>query len=446
MLSADQILALAPDDSAAKAAKGLLNPAKWPTLGTSDALLWGECQGSGSNPYQVIIDLAGPTFKCTCPSRKFPCKHGLALHLLRVQKEGAFKTGDPAPWAKEWLDGRQSRAEKAAVKKGKAAEPSEPEDPAAAQKRERERMKRVREGAADLDRWLSDLLRQGISELPSRPAPFWHAMAARLVDAQASGLAHWVRAMQSAAASGEGWPQRVLSRMGRLQLLLDAIERVDDLPDSLGHDVRTAIGFPLDKDEVLRSGDTVSDVWRVRGISYDEMERLWERRVWLEGAASGRHAVLLEFSHGQRRYDRIYTSGSSFQGTLAFFPAAFPSRALLVDAGATIEADRSTPDGEWEHSLLRTAASLAQNPWLTRWSFAGRATPAIHNGTWFAQDSAGRRVRLSVGDDEGWKLRSISGGQALPLFGEWSGEALRPLTLWSKEGGDVLWTESTTAA
>jgi uncharacterized Zn finger protein len=27
----------------------------------------------------VSVDLSGPAFRCTCPSRKFPCKHGLAL-------------------------------------------------------------------------------------------------------------------------------------------------------------------------------------------------------------------------------------------------------------------------------------------------------------------------------------------------------------------------------
>ena len=70
------------DTASAKAAKGLVVPAKWPTLGASEAALWGECQGSGSKPYQVQIDPSEPAFRCTCPSRKFPCKHGLALMLL----------------------------------------------------------------------------------------------------------------------------------------------------------------------------------------------------------------------------------------------------------------------------------------------------------------------------------------------------------------------------
>ena len=84
-LTSESVLALAPDASSVKAAQALLKPGQWPTLGFNENAVWGECKGSGSKPYQVEADLSGPVFKCTCPSRKFPCKHSLALLLLRVQ-------------------------------------------------------------------------------------------------------------------------------------------------------------------------------------------------------------------------------------------------------------------------------------------------------------------------------------------------------------------------
>ena len=86
-LTSESVLALAPDASSVKAAQALLKPGQWPTLGFNENAVWGECKGSGSKPYQVEADLSGPVFKCTCPSRKFPCKHSLALLLLRVVKE-----------------------------------------------------------------------------------------------------------------------------------------------------------------------------------------------------------------------------------------------------------------------------------------------------------------------------------------------------------------------
>lgn len=83
-LNAHQILAHAPDAASAKVNSQLTAPHHWSNLGPSQIALWGECQGSGKNPYRTQIDLNGPAFKCSCPSRKFPCKHGLGLYLLRA--------------------------------------------------------------------------------------------------------------------------------------------------------------------------------------------------------------------------------------------------------------------------------------------------------------------------------------------------------------------------
>ncbi|MEM6754868.1 MAG: SWIM zinc finger family protein, partial [Cyanobacteria bacterium P01_C01_bin.38] len=69
----EQILALAPDASSAKNGKTLATSRKWSSLGCNEKAAWGEFQGSGKNPYLTRIDLTEPAFKCTCPSRKFPC-------------------------------------------------------------------------------------------------------------------------------------------------------------------------------------------------------------------------------------------------------------------------------------------------------------------------------------------------------------------------------------
>ena len=78
----ETVLALAPDPASAKAGRGLATPPKWSGLGTSEGLIWGECQGSGATPYQTKVDPAGPAFSCSCPSRKFPCKHAIGLMLV----------------------------------------------------------------------------------------------------------------------------------------------------------------------------------------------------------------------------------------------------------------------------------------------------------------------------------------------------------------------------
>ena len=107
----EHILALAPDNSSLKAAQKLLTLSKWATLGADERALWGECQGSGSKPYLTRISLAEPAFKCSCPSRKFPCKHALALFLLHTEQTEAFSTSDPPGWVSDWLAERSRRAE-----------------------------------------------------------------------------------------------------------------------------------------------------------------------------------------------------------------------------------------------------------------------------------------------------------------------------------------------
>src|SRR5882672_10500901 len=103
-LTRDKIEGLAPDQASLAAALKLVKPATWPVLAASadTSLLWGECQGSGSTPYRVVVSPEDTGYKCTCPSRKFPCKHVLAVLWLRVDKPDRFESASPPPWVEEW--------------------------------------------------------------------------------------------------------------------------------------------------------------------------------------------------------------------------------------------------------------------------------------------------------------------------------------------------------
>ncbi|MCF6525166.1 SWIM zinc finger family protein, partial [Streptomyces sp. JJ36] len=112
--TAEQVLALAPDASSRKHGSRLAAPEPWSEAGTGDGAVWGLCRGSGSRPYRTVIDVGGgdaPGYRCTCPSRKFPCKHALGLLLLWAGGEPAVREGpEPPEWAAEWLGGRRARA------------------------------------------------------------------------------------------------------------------------------------------------------------------------------------------------------------------------------------------------------------------------------------------------------------------------------------------------
>ena len=106
-----QVAALAPDASSLAAARRLARPGPWSDTGSTHTLVWGKCQGSGKAPYQVSVDLTEPAFWCSCPSRKLPCKHGLALLMLWVEGSGSVQdAAEAAGFAADWAAERAARA------------------------------------------------------------------------------------------------------------------------------------------------------------------------------------------------------------------------------------------------------------------------------------------------------------------------------------------------
>ncbi|MYW01993.1 SWIM zinc finger family protein, partial [Streptomyces sp. SID3343] len=126
--TAEQVLALAPDAASRKAGDKLAVPRPWSRTGSAElagggGAVWGECTGSGATPYRTVVDLSGPASQCSCPSRKFPCKHVLGLLLLWAGGTEA-SIGVAPDWADAWLTARRDRAEKAAVAGPTLADPA----------------------------------------------------------------------------------------------------------------------------------------------------------------------------------------------------------------------------------------------------------------------------------------------------------------------------------
>jgi len=93
-----QIEALAPNAQAVANARGLLKQGQLSGLSQSadGSLLFGQCAGSGKEPYQTSVDFLrpeAPIARCTCPSRQLPCKHALALLFARA-KGATFAVAD----------------------------------------------------------------------------------------------------------------------------------------------------------------------------------------------------------------------------------------------------------------------------------------------------------------------------------------------------------------
>ena len=434
--SREQVLGLAPDASAAKAGQSQASIARWPSLGRDEQAAWGECQGSGSTPYRCQAALDDGATKCSCPSRKFPCKHAIGLLLLLAVGQAPEATR-PA-WVGEWLASRADRAEK------QAAGPATPTpDPQAQQRRAANRDKKVDAGVEELRRWLADLARGGLAAAQSQSWQWWDQMARRMIDAQARGLANRVRRLAEIAAVGNqrpDWPERMLDELGGLYLLCEAWQRRESLPPATTQALRTRIGYTQTTLEVLQAGQEITDTWAVLGQRLDEDGQLKSLQQWLYGERSGEVVSYLAFAVTGQQLDPGLPPGARSQASLVRYPGTPPQRVLIAKRH-----DQGRPLGPlpgsdtWGDALAGVATLMTADPWADLLPIAVRTVTVLPpagpgttrstgqgTGTWLLRDRTGRAVPIASTEQVRWRLLALSGGAPVDVAGEWDGFAFRP--------------------
>jgi hypothetical protein len=449
--SAESVLDLASDESSRRSAAGLGRPAPWSGTGVMGDVLWGLCAGSGKNPYQTIVDLGAPAYKCSCPSRKFPCKHALGL-LLNWANGSVPEESAPADFARAWLEDRRARAEKAAKPSGRtvpgdsalAIDSGTVKDAAAAARRAHQRAQRVGNGLAELQSWLRDQVLVGLSATPA--SGHTNGIAARMVDAQAPGVAATVRGLSAVPASGDGWPGRLLAEYAQLHLLARAHERLDTLPSGLAATVRSRVGYPTSRKDVL-TRRAVTDHWAVLGVLDLVDGNVPGRRVWLRGRDSGQWAMLLTFGApgGAAGWQDPDTArlrpGTELHASLHYYPGQPPMRAAVGERhGEPVLMQRPSGAEDADTLLAEYAAGLEQDPWLTVWPALLTGTAATPDGgsrpgggrlgtRWQLIDRTGAALPLA-GRESLWTLLAVSGGGPVTVAAEWHPDGLFPLTVW----------------
>jgi hypothetical protein len=436
--STGSVLALAPDTSSQRAAAGLAGASPWTCWGASGDLVWGSCAGSGKDPYQVAVDLAGPAYRCSCPSRKFPCKHALGL-LLNWADGLVPEQAEPADHARAWRASRAARLRPPTAETGTGktatAKTATAKDAAAAAaaRRSQQRAQRVAAGLAELRMWLCDQIRAGLSRLPGAGG-HQHAeqIAARMVDAQAPGVANALRRLSPIPVSGDGWPGRLLAEYAQLHLLARAYGQLDVLPSGLAAVVRSRVGFAAGRHDVLAS-PAVRDRWLVLAVRDVDEPPIPARRIWLRGRDTGRFALLVLYAvqgnfAGIR--DAALTPGTELQAGLHYYPGQPPLRVAIGARHAPpATAARPGAGGDVPTLLSSWAAALGQDPWLTEWPALLDGMPVQAGDRWHLADSSGAALPL-LGRESLWQLLAVSGGHPVTVAGEWSPAGLTVLTVW----------------
>ncbi|MFD0025012.1 SWIM zinc finger family protein [Streptomyces sp. NPDC058382] len=437
----EQVLALAPDDTSRKAGNKLGSAGPWSDTGWDGrGAVWGLCKGSGSKPYRTVVDTTGPAYKCSCPSRKFPCKHALGLLLLRASDGTAVRAADPPDWAEEWLRGRRRRAEAAEAKESPAEDggpAAGPADPVAARRRAERRAERIGGGVRELEQRLTDLVRGGLAAAEQSGYGLWEETAARMVDAQAPGLAGRVRELGAIPGSGPGWPVRLLEECALLHLLDTAWLGIDGLPLPLAATVRTRVGLTAPP-----AGPPVRDDWLVLA-QYDTPEgKIVARRIWLYGRGSGRTALLLSFGAAGRSPGQALPVGVTLDAELTPYPGSGRLRAELGRQFGTPENAGAPPPGVTVTGAIAAyGRALGDDPWLDSWPVTLRdVIPVPSTDGWQLVDAAGDSALpvapAALSRPALWKLVALSGGEPLTVFGECGHRGFDPLAAWpSVRGG-----------
>jgi hypothetical protein len=302
-----------------------------------------------------------------------------------------------------------------------------PADPGAAARRAADRAARVTAGLEELDQWLGDQIRVGLAVLDRSAYGQFETIAARMVDAQAPGVAARLRRLHGVLLSGEGWHGRLLEQYAQLRLLVVAHRRLAELPAPLAAAVRAHVGYPVAGAEV-RASPPVRDIWSVLGLRDQQEDRLTSRRVWLQGERTGRPALVLSYAGPGRSLDDSLTPGTAVDADLHFYPGG--RRALV----GTRHADPGqlpvlAPVGIGA-ALARYAAVLATDPWTPGWAFLlGGVVPVQQGESWVLREHGGAALPIAASAGAPWTLLACSGGEPVIVAGEWTAEGFTPLSV-----------------
>lgn len=184
---------LALNAAAMKNGRDLAKKNSFPKLCRSEdeTLLFGECKGSGKEPYRCSADFVkpeSPVFRCSCPSRQFPCKHILGL-LYAYAGGSAFQTED----IPEDIADKRDKAVKREEKKKEAAA-GDDTPPVAKKTNKSALVKKISaqmEGIELLDKLLLQIVQTGLGGIDAKMA--------RMLEDQAKQLGnHYVPGVQAA--------------------------------------------------------------------------------------------------------------------------------------------------------------------------------------------------------------------------------------------------------
>lgn len=415
--SYERLLQLAPDTATLEQARKLFFAKRWLVLEGNGTFLWGVYETPYEQRMETVVRLDPPLLRCSCKSRRRPCKHALALVLLFLNRNEVWRVKEELPdWARALLGKQDPQAQ--------AAPATAPD-----QKKQAERVLLMDSGVAELDKWLRTVARLGLAQMVQAPEE-WENLAARMVDCKLGSIARRIRLCQQWLQQ-ENWEDAVTAELGLLYLFVLAWQRKESLQPAQKRELLQVAGWNVRKDQ-LNAQQGVEDNWLVLGISTGTEEKLKFRRTWMRGEKSGRYALLLDFAFGNRGFEDHWVTGSVLRGRLLFYPGQPALRAAFQQYQVSRDAyEAVTAYADLEELRISYAKALGLSPWLLVLPALVDEVRPIYDQSkkqFYLLDQEKRQLRMPE-TEPSWKLLAISGGQPISCFGEYNGRIFQPISV-----------------
>lgn len=364
--------------------------------------------------YQTQWSIAKNAWQCTCPSRKSPCKHILALMLLHDKQDEVIRTTDFFPRDIEhWVENWKSPEEKAAIKAENAS------------KSRAKRLEEMATGIAELEIWLTDIIREGLASLDNRDETYWNAVSAKMFDAKLSSIGRRMRSFPF--LNGH---EQLLLELGDIYLLAQGFKQLNELPAPLQKQILTTAGLNIQKKEVLAQREGIVDNWLAIGQMQKIEDNLRVRKTWFLGEQTQRKGMVLEYVPTHLDFETNWSVGAVYSGEVLFYPSAYPLRILFRHFEVS-NAPFSRFQGyiHFEHFLQHYAKATAANPWLRTFPcLLEDVIPVWEKEQLVLVDKEKKQLLAESRNENHWKLLALSGGHPICVFGEWGKDSFTPLS------------------
>jgi hypothetical protein len=334
-------------------------------LSTKDELFFANFQGSASTPYNTAFDQTTQTFKCSCPSRQYPCKHAEALGQLIKDQLSDFVVVDELPqWVQTWIDNKNKLAEKKASKTSEILKDTSKAKEKLLQKLLKQ-YSLLKETLDEVGSWLEKWDKLGLADALTIIENDKATIIGRFKDLKLPNLAYYIDDITS-QNSEEERKLTLKQFLARTYLCLSGINKITSLyndkfqlieaDNSNADHINRLFTFGNYLGLTQKTSDFDWDLqlqrtgtWLVTSLKYFTLDKLVARHIWLKQVETGEYALLIDYSpNGKAKFSTDLVLGSYIEAKICYYPSLSNKRAVILESKNLENETRNISTGSYK--------------------------------------------------------------------------------------------------